>query len=40
MTLLLAGITHDYGDGPVLHDVTFAVEPGRVHALLGVNGAG
>ncbi len=40
MTLRLEGITHDYGDGPVLHDVTLDVAQGRVHALLGMNGAG
>ncbi|NKY06074.1 sugar ABC transporter ATP-binding protein [Cellulomonas hominis] len=40
MPLELVDITHDYGDGPVLHDVSFAVRPGQVHALLGVNGAG
>lgn len=40
MTLTLRGITHDYGTGPVLHDVTFTVRPGQVHALLGMNGAG
>ncbi|UJP40428.1 sugar ABC transporter ATP-binding protein [Cellulomonas palmilytica] len=40
MTLALDGITHDYGDGPVLHDVSLTVVGGRVHALLGMNGAG
>lgn len=40
MTLALDSITHDYGDGPVLQDVSFAVVPGQVHALLGMNGAG
>ena len=40
MTLDLVGITHDYGDGPVLHDVSLTVVGGHVHALLGMNGAG
>lgn len=40
MTLALDGITHDYGDGPVLHDVSLSVVGGQVHALLGMNGAG
>ncbi|MFI2752913.1 sugar ABC transporter ATP-binding protein [Cellulomonas sp. P22] len=40
MTLALEGITHDYGNGPVLRDVSFTVAPGEVHALLGMNGAG
>ncbi len=40
MTLTLRDLTHDYGTGPVLHNVTFTVQPGQVHALLGVNGAG
>lgn len=40
MVLTLRDITHDYGTGPVLHDVSFTVQPGRVHALLGMNGAG
>lgn len=40
MTLVLDGITHDYGDGPVLHDVSLTVVGGQVHALLGMNGAG
>lgn len=40
MSLTLSGITHDYGTGPVLHGVDLAVQPGQVHALLGMNGAG
>lgn len=40
MTLELSGIHHDYGEGLVLHDVSFTVSRGRVHALLGLNGAG
>lgn len=38
--LTLRGVTHDYGDGPVLQGVDLAVTGGRVHALLGMNGAG
>ena len=34
------GLTHRYGRKEVLHDVTFAVEPGRIFGLLGKNGAG
>jgi ribose transport system ATP-binding protein len=33
-------ITHRFGTVEVLHDVSFAVEPGRVVGLLGENGAG
>ncbi|MBP2001604.1 simple sugar transport system ATP-binding protein [Paenibacillus shirakamiensis] len=40
MTLTLLDISHDFGDLPVLHQVTFSVKPGEVHALLGMNGAG
>ncbi|NLB46274.1 MAG: sugar ABC transporter ATP-binding protein [Microbacteriaceae bacterium] len=39
-SLTLTGISHDYGDGPVLREVNLAVTAGRVHALLGMNGAG
>jgi len=38
--LALAGINAFYGDSHVLHDVSFALAPGRVLALLGRNGAG
>ena len=38
--LALTGINALYGDSHVLHDVSFAVSPGRVLALLGRNGAG
>ena len=38
--LALTGINALYGDSHVLHGVSFAVNPGRVLALLGRNGAG
>jgi branched-chain amino acid transport system ATP-binding protein len=38
--LALSGINALYGDSHVLHDVSFTVNPGRVLALLGRNGAG
>jgi branched-chain amino acid transport system ATP-binding protein len=38
--LAINGINALYGDSHVLHDVSFAVSPGRVLALLGRNGAG
>ena len=38
--LALRGVDALYGDSHVLHDVSFAVKPGRVLALLGRNGAG
>ena len=38
--LSLTGINALYGESHVLHDVSFAVSPGRVLALLGRNGAG
>ncbi|MFI5207304.1 MAG: energy-coupling factor ABC transporter ATP-binding protein, partial [Gemmatimonadales bacterium] len=34
------GVSHDYGRGDVLHDVTLTVQPGECVALLGPNGAG
>ncbi|MCR2783174.1 MULTISPECIES: ABC transporter ATP-binding protein [unclassified Microbacterium] len=33
-------LTVGYGGEPVLHGVTFALEPGEIVALLGANGAG
>ncbi|MCR2800357.1 MULTISPECIES: ABC transporter ATP-binding protein [unclassified Microbacterium] len=33
-------LTVGYGGEPVLHDVSFALEPGEIVALLGANGAG
>jgi branched-chain amino acid transport system ATP-binding protein len=38
--LSLAGVDALYGDSHVLHDVSFALEEGKVLALLGRNGAG
>ena len=38
--MALTDINALYGDSHVLHDVSFAVSPGRVLALLGRNGAG
>ncbi len=38
--LSLAGINALYGDSHVLHGVSFALDAGRVLALLGRNGAG
>ena len=38
--LKVSNINTYYGDSHVLHDVTFALEEGRVLALLGRNGAG
>ena len=33
-------ITKRYGNNTVLSDVSLAVKPGEIHALLGENGAG
>ena len=38
--LKLSGVNALYGDSHVLHDVSFALDAGRVLALLGRNGAG
>jgi branched-chain amino acid transport system ATP-binding protein len=38
--LALCGIDTFYGDSHVLHDVSFALRPGRLLGLLGRNGAG
>ena len=38
--LALSDVDALYGDSHVLHGVTFALQPGRVLALLGRNGAG
>lgn len=40
MILALEGITRRFGAVTALEDVSFAVRPGTVHALLGENGAG
>jgi ribose transport system ATP-binding protein len=34
------GLSKSFFDNPVLRDVSIALEPGRIHALLGENGAG
>jgi general nucleoside transport system ATP-binding protein len=33
-------VAHRYGERSVLHGVSFALMPGRIHAVLGENGAG
>ncbi|WP_382309796.1 sugar ABC transporter ATP-binding protein [Herbiconiux sp. UC225_62] len=38
--LRFSGVSKKFGQSPVLQDVTFDVEPGEIHALLGANGAG
>ena len=38
--LALSGVDAVYGESHVLHEVSFALEAGRVLALLGRNGAG
>ena len=38
--LCLRGVNALYGDSHVLHEVSFALRPGRLLALLGRNGAG
>ncbi len=40
MTLQLASLAAGYGAKTVIADVSFALEPGRILALLGHNGAG
>ena len=38
--LSVRGLTHSFGDRPVLEDVTFDVRPGRLTGFVGANGAG
>lgn len=38
--LSLLGVSKNFGGAQALRDVTFTVEPGRIHALVGENGAG
>lgn len=40
MTLSLTNIEHGFSQNMVLHNITFSVKPGSIHALLGMNGAG
>ena len=40
MPLQLSGIAAGYGAKTVISDISFALEPGRILALLGHNGAG
>lgn len=38
--LAVAGLGKKFGERPILRDVGFAVEPGKVTALIGANGTG
>jgi ABC-2 type transport system ATP-binding protein len=38
--LALAGVSHAFGERPVLTDVSFVIRSGEAMALLGLNGAG
>src|SRR3989442_11382115 len=38
--LAMTGISKSFSGVPVLHDVSFDLRPGEVHALAGENGAG
>lgn len=40
MRLQVDGLNFNYGKKPVLHDVSFSVEPGKLLAILGPNGSG
>ncbi|UOY91981.1 sugar ABC transporter ATP-binding protein [Ectobacillus sp. JY-23] len=40
MSLALRHITHSYTNVPVVTDITFTIERGTIHTLLGMNGAG
>jgi iron complex transport system ATP-binding protein len=40
MKLTVAGIDFAYNSHPVLSDVSFALEPGKILCVLGVNGSG
>lgn len=39
-SLLFDAVSHDFGNGPVLSDVTLKVEPGEILCLLGPSGSG
>ena len=39
-SLLFDAISHDFGNGPVLSDVSIAIEPGEILCLLGPSGSG
>ena len=39
-SLAFEGVSFDYGDGPVVHDLSFEVAAGQVVALVGPSGAG
>jgi ABC-type sugar transport system ATPase subunit len=38
--LTISGLDKSYGSARVLRDVSLALRPGEVHALMGENGAG
>ncbi|WP_416840165.1 phosphate ABC transporter ATP-binding protein [Haloferax sp. DFSO52] len=39
-SLTARGLTHGYGDGAILEDVSIAVEPGEILAVVGPSGTG